>query len=217
MLRGRSRCDDCGAALGAAELVPLLSFLAQRGRCRRCGAAIDPIHPAVELAGALIGAFAFAVHDGAAGPVGALLGWWLLAIALIDLRHHWLPDALTLPLIVAGLAAAWVPVGPLLADRAIGAAAGFSVLAAIGLAYRMLRGREGLGGGDPKLLAALGAWLGWQLLPLVLVGAGLVGIAALLLKRLRGEAVAATDRLPLGSLMVLPAWPIWLVAAAGQP
>ena len=73
----------------------------------------------------------------------------------------------------------------------------------------MLRGREGLGGGDPKLLAAIGAWLGWQL-PFILLGAGLLGLAAVLLMRLRGEAVAATDRLPLGTLMALAAWPIWL-------
>ena len=81
------------------------------------------------------------------------------------------------------------------------------------MAYRRLRGRDGMGGGDPKLLAALGAWLGWQQLPMVLLGAGLVGLSAILASRLRGKSVAATDRLPLGTLMAITAWPIWLVVA----
>jgi leader peptidase (prepilin peptidase)/N-methyltransferase len=143
--------------------------------------------------------------------VTAILGWWLFLIAAMDLEHEWLPDRLTWPLLAAGLAAAWGGFGPPLESRLIGAAAGFVSLFLIARVYRALRGREGLGGGDPKLLAAIGAWLGWTQLPFVLVGAGLIGIAALLLKRLRGQAIAATDRLPLGTLMALAAWPIWIV------
>ena len=89
----------------------------------------------------------------------------------------------------------------------------FAALFLIALGYRALRGREGLGGGDPKLFGALGAWLGWTQLPFVLVGAGLIGIAALLARRLRGGTVAATDRLPFGALMALAAWPLWIVVA----
>jgi len=118
-----------------------------------------------------------------------------------------------LPLIAAGLPVAWVGIGPPLEDRLIGAAAGFAALAAIGWAYERLRGREGLGGGDPKLFAAIGAWIGWQQLPLVLLGAGLLGLVSILLMRARGVAVSATDRLPLGTLMALAAWPIWLIVA----
>ncbi|MEO7826501.1 MAG: prepilin peptidase, partial [Allosphingosinicella sp.] len=92
-----------------------------------------------------------------------------------------------------------------------GAAAGFASLYLIGRLYRALRGRDGLGGGDPKLLGAIGAWLGLMHIPFVLVGAGLIGLAALLLKRLRGGSVAAADRLPLGALMALAAWPIWIL------
>jgi leader peptidase (prepilin peptidase)/N-methyltransferase len=132
---------------------------------------------------------------------------------LLDLIHHWLPDRLTLPLIPLGLLAAWGGFGPPLEERAIGAAAGFAVLWIIAFAYRRLRKREGMGGGDPKLFAALGAWLGWTQLPFVLLGAGLFGLAAIALMRARGRRVSAADRLPLGTLMVLAAWPVWLVAA----
>jgi leader peptidase (prepilin peptidase)/N-methyltransferase len=213
-VRGRSACDGCGRPLSAAELVPILSWVVLRGRCRTCRSPIAPEHPAIEVAAAMVGGVALAAHPGLAGVVTALLGWWLLLIAALDAKHHWLPDRLTLPLIPAGLAVALGGIGPEWRERAIGAAAGYLLLAGIALSYRKLRGREGLGGGDPKLLAGLGAWLGWQQLPLVLLGAGLLGLAALLLRRLRGEQVRATDRLPLGTLMALAAWPLWLLSVA---
>ena len=102
----------------------------------------------------------------------ALFGWWLLLIALLDLEHQWLPDRLTLPLIPLGLAAAWAGFGPPLIERAAGAAIGWAVLFLIAMLYRQARGREGMGGGDPKLLAAIGAWVGAFQLPFILLGAG---------------------------------------------
>lgn len=213
-MRGRSRCDACDAPLRPGELIPLVSYIAAGGRCRRCGEAIDPRHIAMELAGAGIGLAAFAAHSAPLADVTALLGWWLLLIAALDLEYQWLPDRLTLPLLPLGLLAAWAGFGPPLADRVIGAAMGFLILWIVAALYRRIRGREGLGGGDPKLLAAIGAWLGWQQVPAVLLGAGLIGIAAVLTKRLRGETVTGTDRLPLGSLMAIAAWPIWLLIAA---
>lgn len=211
VINGRSVCDGCGTALRAHELVPILSFLAQRGRCRRCGSNIERAHLWIELGAALIGAIALLAHPGPAGLVTAILGWWLLAIGALDAEHHWLPDKLTLPLLPAGLVVAWVGIGPALEARLIGAAAGYGALAGLALLYRLVRGREGLGGGDPKLLAAIGAWLGWTQLPYVLLGAGGLGLAAVSLVRLRGGTVAATDRLPLGTLLALAAWPIWLM------
>jgi leader peptidase (prepilin peptidase)/N-methyltransferase len=164
----------------------------------------------------MVGAVALLAHPGWAGLVTALFGWWLLLIGALDAKHQWLPDRLTLPLVPAGIAVGVAGVGAGWQERAIGAAAGFVVLAGIGLAYRCLRHREGLGGGDPKLLAGLGAWLGWQQLPFVLLGAGLLGLAAVVLKRLRGQEVSATDRLPLGTLMALAAWPLWLLLAGSS-
>lgn len=212
--RGRSRCDACATPLGARDLVPLLSYAALRGRCRHCGARIDKRHMAVELAAATVGLVALAAHPLPLGIVTALLGWWLLLAAMLDLEEQWLPDRLTLPLIPLGLLAAWAGFGPPLAERAAGAAIGWAGLSLIAFLYRHARGREGLGGGDPKLLGALGAWVGAWVLPVILLGAGLFGLAALLLMRRRGEAVTAATRLPLGTLMILAAWPVWLVAAA---
>jgi leader peptidase (prepilin peptidase) / N-methyltransferase len=211
---GRSHCDGCGAVLGPAELVPLLSWLVFRGRCRRCGARIDWRHTAVELAGGIVGLTAAIVEPLPLALVTMAFGWWLLLTAALDAEHEWLPDALTLPLVPLGLLARWAGLGPPLLDRVIGAAVGWLVLAGMALAYRQLRGREGLGGGDPKLLAGIGAWLGWQCLPFVLLGAGLLGLLALLLMRLRGAPVGASTRLPLGALMALAAWPIWLILPA---
>ena len=210
----RSRCDVCHRPLGASELVPIVSFLVSRGLCRHCGASIDPRHLAVELAGAGMGMIAFVAHGGWLGLVTAVFGWWLLLLALLDVQHRWLPDRLTLPLIPVGLAVAWAGMGPPLLDRAIGAAAGFVLLWSIAFAYERIRRREGMGGGDPKLFAALGAWLGWALLPLALLGAGLLGLAAVLVMRARGEQVTATRRLALGALIALAAWPLWLLAGA---
>ncbi len=217
LVRGRSHCDSCAAPLRAHELVPVLSFLAQSGRCRRCGAAIDRRHLAVELAAGMVGLVALLAHPLPLGLVTALLGWWLLLIALLDLERQWLPDRLTLPLIPLGLAAAWGGFGPPLPERLAGAAIGWAALVLIAWLYRRLRGRDGMGGGDPKLFAAIGAWVGaWQL-PVILLAAGALGLAAMLLMRLRGEAVTAATRLPLGSLMALAAWPAWLVIAARLP
>jgi len=213
VLKGRSHCDACGKTLSPRDLVPILSWFLVRGRCRHCGAAIDRRLLAIEAGAALIGLTAIAAHPLPAAIYTAIFGWWLFLLAALDVEHQWLPDRLTLPLIAAGLPVAWVGVGPPLDERLIGAAAGFAALALIAFLYRHLRGREGLGGGDPKLFAAIGAWLGWQQLPFVLLGAGLLGFAAILLRLSRGETVAHTDRLPLGALMALAAWPIWIIVA----
>lgn len=212
--RGRSHCDACATPLRPRDLVPLVSHALLRGRCRHCAARIDQRHLAVELAAATVGLVAVAAHPLPLALATAVFGWWLLLAALLDLEHQWLPDRLTLPLIPLGLAAAQAGLGPPLADRALGAMVGWASLALIAFAYQRLRGREGMGGGDPKLFGALGAWVGIWHLPVILVGAGLFGLAAVLLMRLRGERVDATTRLPLGTLMILAAWPVWLVVAA---
>jgi len=207
---GRSRCDGCGAALGAGELIPLLSFVIARGRCRRCGTRIDPSHLLLEIAGGLIGLAAVLAHPQPLALATALFGWMLLLLAALDAEHHWLPDAVTLPLVPLGLGVAALELGPPLLDRLLGAVVGGGFLWLLAVGYRRLRGREGLGGGDPKLLAGIGAWVGLLQLPFVLIGAGLLGLVSLLLMRLRGAKVSPTTRLPLGALMALAAWPIWL-------
>ncbi|WP_375383117.1 prepilin peptidase [uncultured Sphingomonas sp.] len=215
--RGRSACDGCGRALTAPELVPLLSAAVTRGRCRTCGAAIDPRHWRIEAGCAAVGALAGWAAPGWAGVAGAVFGWLLLALAALDAADLWLPDALVLPLALAGLATGAAGLEPPLAERLIGGVVGYGVLRAIGAGYRHWRGREGLGGGDPKLLGAIGLWLGWRMLPWVLVVASVAGLLGVGIARLRGRPVRADTPVPLGALMAAAAYPIWLVMIAWQP
>lgn len=208
VLGGRSACDSCGASLGVRDLVPILSALLLRLRCRRCGARIDPAHLLVELGAAAVGAAAFAFSAGPLAALGwCLLGWLLLALAVLDARHFWLPDALTLPLAFFGLTMGAYSTAAMLGDRAIGALAGYGVMVAITFGYRAWRGREGLGLGDAKLLGAIGAWTGWQLLPLVLLLASAGGLVWAALLTLGGQAVRADMRLPLGLFLCLAVGP----------
>ena len=207
---GRSACDGCGRALAWYELVPLLSFAALRGRCRTCGAAIDRRHPTIEAAAAMIGAASLLLYPAASGLLGAAFGWALLTLAVLDAEHLWLPDAITLPLAGAGLALG-LTFDPPFADRLIGAVAGYGVLAAIAALYRAGRGRSGMGGGDPKLFGAIGAWLGWQALPFVLVLASLAALLSVAFGSARGRSVTATTRLPFGAPLAVAGWAVWLV------
>jgi leader peptidase (prepilin peptidase)/N-methyltransferase len=214
-LRGRSACDACGKTLHWHELVPVLSWAAQRGRCRSCGAAIAPLHVAVELIGGAIGVAAGLVSPDGAGVAGAVFGWLLLALGALDLTAFWLPNLLTGALAAAGLATGALGLAPALEDRLIGGAAGFGALWLVARAYRAVRGREGLGGGDPKLFGAIGLWLGWRALPVTLLLACGIGLIAVVALRLAGHRVARSDRLPFGVLLALAAYPMWLAQAAG--
>lgn len=213
-LAGRSCCDGCGQPLGAIDLVPLLSALLLRGRCRRCGAAIDPFHGRIELLAALLGAAALASMPGMQGWLWALFGWLLLPLVLLDARHFWLPDPLNLILAITGLLIAGPLLDTSLPDRWIGALAGGTILAGIAWAYRRLRGRDGMGGGDPKLVAAIGAWVGWQPLPLMLLLASAYGIVWALYTQGKGDPPPAPRRVPFGLFAGIAAWaavPLWLL------
>ncbi|MFM9851250.1 MAG: prepilin peptidase [Sphingomonadaceae bacterium] len=213
---GRSCCDHCGAPIAIADLVPLVSFAMLRGRSRCCGQSINARHVWTEVACALIGGIALAIAPGWEGIAGALFGWILLALAVLDADHFWLPDALTLPLGVVGLAIGALGIDVPLIDRVIGAVAGYGVLQLVRLGYRFTRKQEGMGGGDPKLLGAIGAWLGWQWLPMVVLSASVAGLLWLLFKASRGGQVTAADRLPFGGLMAGAAFCAWLLATAFQ-
>ena len=211
VMRGRSACDGCARTLDAGELVPLLSAALSRSRCRTCSAAIDPVHWQVEAAAAFAGAVAGWVAPGAAGVAGAGFGWLLVALAALDARHFWLPDPLVALLALGGLASGLAGIEPVLVDRLIGGVGGFALLWGVAAGYRRWRGREGLGGGDPKLFGAIGLWLGWRLLPAVLVVAGLVGLGVVAFAWARGRRMAADDALPLGTLLAVAAYPAWLL------
>ena len=209
VITGRSRCENCGRTLTALDLVPLASWLRTRGKCRVCGARIDWVHPLIELGCAVIGGYCAWAFDPLAAVLLALGGWLLLTLAVLDARHMWLPDALTLPLATLGLTLGdWILPAPFW-DRAIGAAVGGGFLALLGSFYKRVRGQDGLGLGDAKLLGAIGAWMGWQALPFVLLIASAAAIVWVLALRLTGRSVDGATRIPLGTFLCMAVVPAW--------
>lgn len=193
--------------------MPLASWMRLRGRCARCGGLIHPVHPLCEAAGLAVGVSAALVAPGWAGVAGAMFGWLLLALAAVDARAMWLPNQLTGALALAGLAVGVTGlVPPPLAARAIGGLAGFAVLEALRRGYRLWRGREGIGGGDPKMLGGIGLWLGWQPLPIVMLVACALGLGFAFGWRTTGRRVRADTRLPLGTLMAAGGYAVWLLS-----
>jgi leader peptidase (prepilin peptidase) / N-methyltransferase len=208
VISGRSQCDACGHVLGASDLIPFASWLWLREHCRYCGARIGALPILMELAATGVAIWAATQTSNWVLAASCLFGWWLLVLAVIDWREFLLPDMLTLPLIVAGLAISYALDPAALADHLIGAAAGFAVFAAIAFAYKRLRGHEGLGFGDAKLMAALGAWLGWQGLPTTLLFGAFAALTYVLVRSLAGRRIA--DPIPFGAFLALGGWVVWL-------
>jgi len=207
---GRSRCKNCGTVLAARDMVPLASYLWLGGRCRQCGAAQGLIHPVTELAALGLALWAWSATEGWLLWASCGLAWTLLALALIDLEHQILPDALTLPLVAAGLAVAWLAERGAVLDNLVGAVLGYGVFFLIGWAYRRWRGREGLGAGDAKLLAALGAWDGATGLPSVVLLASLMALAVVLVLRAFRLAGGRGERVAFGPALAAAGWLVWL-------
>jgi leader peptidase (prepilin peptidase) / N-methyltransferase len=207
---GRSACDHCGETLRARDLVPLFSYLALRGRCSCGRARLSWLHPGIELAALAIALSAATVLSGWLMWVSLGLGWTLLTLAAVDARELVLPDVITLPLIPVGLLVTWMIDPRLLVGHAVGALAGFVTFAAIAGAYRRVRGRDGLGLVDAKLLAAAGAWLGWQALPSVVMIAAASGLALALATSLGGGKLVMTSRIAFGPHLALAFWLVWL-------
>ena len=195
LVKPRSRCPTCGHPISALENVPVLSWLFLRGRCSACRQPISPRYPLIEISSGLFCAaagFHFAFGWSAAGAM--VLIWCLIALACIDLDTLLLPDSITLPLLWAGLLFNLFGTFTDLQSAVIGAVSGYLSLWVVYWGFKLATGKEGMGHGDFKLLAALGAWLGWQILPLTillssLLGA-LVGVALILsAKRERGVPI----------------------------
>jgi leader peptidase (prepilin peptidase)/N-methyltransferase len=216
---GRSRCRSCSRALRPLDLVPLASWLALRGRCRACGERISRLYPAVELAAILIAAWTVLAVPGIVVWPTAGLGWTLLALALVDARTFTLPDVLTLPLAACGLAVAWWLDAGSLPDHALGAAAGWLGFWLVARLYSALRHRPGLGGGDAKLMAAAGAWVGWQGLPSVILIGALAALAAVAVAKILRWPLTAATPIPFGPFLALGLWLTWLYGplAIGAP
>jgi leader peptidase (prepilin peptidase) / N-methyltransferase len=210
IVRGRSLCERCGTRLTPRDLAPLLSWLITHGRCRHCSHPLGWFYPAVELAALAIAAIALAVDAVDQAWLDCLLGWWLMALAWIDARHWLLPDVLTLPLLVLGLALTAVAAPADLADHAAAAILGYLALRAVAWIYQRLRHREGLGQGDAKLFAAAGAWLGIAALPQVILVAALTALVTAAGLGLAGTRMRAHSALPFGPFLALATWLLWL-------
>ena len=176
LLSPRSRCPTCGHGIGALENIPIISWLALRGKCSHCRAPISARYPIVEALTGLLTGFAAAHFGFEWNALGAiLLIWSLIALAFIDFDTTYLPDAITLPLLWCGLLFNLQGAFADLPAAVIGAMAGYISLWSVYWAFKLLTRKEGMGYGDFKLLAALGAWLGWQMLPLIVLLSSLVG------------------------------------------
>jgi leader peptidase (prepilin peptidase) / N-methyltransferase len=203
VVSGRSRCDHCHKTLGVAELVPIVSYLLQRGRCRHCQASIGQETFITELVCAALGAASALLLPGASGVAAALFCWLIVPLAILDWLHLWLPDPLILLLAVGGLLFGEMLAGTELLHRLIGCLAGWFVLEALRIGFAKLRGVEGMGKGDPKLLGAIGLWLGWALLPTTVLLASAIGLGHYLV-----GSKAGSDRntaFPLGSYLAIGA------------
>ena len=203
LLTPRSACPHCAAPVAIGHNIPVLGYLLLRGRCARCEAVISPRYPLVEILSALMSAWlGWHFGLGAAGLAALAFAYFLIALSVIDAQTQLLPDSLTLPLLWLGLLVNLNGGFAPLSDAVLGAAAGYLALWIIYWVFRLATGKEGMGYGDFKLMAALGAWLGWQALPLVLLLASClgaaVGIAMVLAKR-----QAADHPLPFGPYLAI--------------
>jgi leader peptidase (prepilin peptidase) / N-methyltransferase len=205
-----SRCTTCGRELSWFENIPVLSYLALGGRCRTCGQHISLMYPAIEALTAVV--FVLTVATFGVSPILPIrlaFGCAMIVLLVIDLQHQILPNEITLPGIGIGLAAS-VVAGPGWRDALIGAVAGGGILWLVAWGYQRVRGHEGLGFGDVKMLAMIGAFLGWKPMLLTLVGASFLGsmTAGVLLVARRADW---QSKLPLGTFLAIVAIPAALV------
>ncbi len=202
----RSRCPHCGHRIGALENIPLLSWLWLRGRCRACREPIGLQYPMVELFTALLTLLVLWQLGPTAQALAAMLfTWTLIALSGIDLKIYILPDNITLPLLWLGLLLNWQGLYTSLDSALLGAVAGYLSLWLLYHGFRLLTGKEGMGYGDFKLFAAIGAWLGWQMLPLVIILAAVAGaVIGIGLIVLRGRDRA--QPIPFGPFLAIGGW-----------
>ncbi|MCY1234249.1 Type 4 prepilin-like proteins leader peptide-processing enzyme [compost metagenome] len=206
LLLPHSQCPHCEHRIRVWENIPLLSYVFLRGRCSACAAAISPRYPLTELACGLLSAFV-AWHFGFGWPAGLMLilSWGLLAMSLIDAEHQILPDVLVLPLIWLGLIVNSFGLFVSLHEALWGAVAGYGLLWSVFWLFKLITGKDGMGYGDFKLLAMLGAWGGWQILPLTILLSSLVG-AIIGLMLLRWRNAKTSTPIPFGPYLAIAGW-----------
>jgi leader peptidase (prepilin peptidase)/N-methyltransferase len=202
----RSRCPHCGHQIAAWENIPVISYLFLRGKCSACKAPISPRYPIIELVTGLLSLFV--IYSFGATTLGLMVlifTWCLIALTMIDIDTFLLPDQITLPLLWLGLIVNSFGLHTNLHDALWGAAAGYLILWSIYWSFKLLTGKEGMGYGDFKLLAALGAWMGWQYLPQIILLSALVGVVigvALMFIKKRGKDIP----IPFGPYLAIAGW-----------
>ena len=202
----RSRCPHCGHKITALENIPILSYLMLGGKCSECRKSISIRYPIIELSSAVIAVF-LGIHFGFGLQVlpAILLSWALLALSVIDIDHQLLPDDITLTFLWAGLLVNMFGIFTDVNSSLIGAMAGYGILWAVYLLFKLVTGREGMGYGDFKLLAMLGAWLGWQQLPVIIILSSLcgslVGIGLMMFRNLN-----KSHPIPFGPYLAAAGW-----------
>lgn len=201
-----STCPHCGHKIRPWENLPVISYLLLRGRCASCKAPISKRYPMIELACGILSAYV-AWHFGYGWPAAAMLvlTWGLLAMSMIDVDHQLLPDSIVMPLLWLGLVANAFGLFTSLEDALWGAVAGYLSLWSVFWCFKLVTGKEGMGYGDFKLLAMLGAWGGWQILPLTILMSSLVGaVLGVIMMRIR--KVEAGTPIPFGPYLAIAGW-----------
>ena len=206
----RSRCESCHTPLAPRDLVPMLSYAVSLGHCRHCGVRITSFYWWIELTAVCVALSAMLVFSGIELWLWCLLGWGLLALAWIDAEWMVLPDCLTLPLLAIGLGAGSLIIPESLIPRLAGAIAGWGLFAGVTWGYRLLRGHDGLGGGDAKLLAVAGAWLGIGMLPYVMMLSASGAAIWALAMRTRGGGRMSGAAIPFGPWLAASIWLVGL-------
>jgi leader peptidase (prepilin peptidase)/N-methyltransferase len=209
----RSHCCSCKRTLFARDLIPIISYVTLRGRCRFCSTQIPPTHLLSEISALILAGISIAFLGISPFLGSAPLAVLLFTLACFDLRHGLLPNWLTLPLALTGLVIAPLASGAW-ASHALGGIAGVALTTALALTYRKFRGVDGLGGGDTKLFGAVGIWVGWNDLFVVMLGASIAAIAFILVFR---NGTSTTDRLLFGPFIAAATWIVWCwqVSASG--
>lgn len=200
-----SRCPACGHAIRAWQNIPLVSYLLLKGKCASCGTSISPRYPVIELTtGILTCIIVYQFGLTMTGLVCCLLTWALVTLSVIDYDHQLLPDNITLPFLWLGLIVNYFDLVTDFRGAFVGAIAGYLVLWTVYQLFKLATGKEGMGYGDFKLLAMLGAWMGWKALPLIIIlssfTGALVGGALILLGRDRAKAI------PFGPWLAIAGW-----------
>jgi leader peptidase (prepilin peptidase)/N-methyltransferase len=201
-----SSCPHCGHAIRAWENIPVISYLLLRGRCAGCNTPISIQYPLIETATALLSLVVAYSYGVSVQTLAALLfTWTLIALTMIDIHKQLLPDNLTLPLLWLGLLFALFDTFAPLQDCVIGAIAGYGVLWLVFQLFRLVTGKEGMGYGDFKLLAALGAWTGWTMLPQIVLVSSVIGAVVGITMLISGRT-RAQQPIPFGPYLALAGW-----------